>query len=256
MEPHIDTRTTSRVILTRQVQIGPIMGQTPKGTGAKHNHPSTHHTTMHFMREAIANTFRSTTMLIRSHTARIIPPTDIKGLAQAHQNRIILLLIDLRTAISVATATKKTPTVHVMTIQISAIGHKKAIEDAITRNRDDKKVTPTVLIRIVQTLQTTRTMEWRTTGINARVPLINVRPLIAIIALRDTNAHVSMNRAIHPIPPHLADSKKTETTSNPNNSRVTMNSLITSPRTHRGTTGGRKNAHRTLHRKGWEDCQR
>jgi hypothetical protein len=232
------------------------MGQTPKGTGAIHNHPSTHHIIVHFMKEVITSAFLSTMMLIHSHNARITPPTDIKGLARALQNRIVLPLISHRTAISVAMATPKTPTVPVMTIQTLAIGHKKATEDAITRNRDDKQATPTVLIRIVQTLQTTRTMEWRTAGINAHVPLINVRPLTAITALRDTNAHISTNRAIHPIPPHLADSEKTETNSNPNNSRVTMNSLITSLHTHLRTTGGRKSALRMLHRNGWADCQR
>jgi hypothetical protein len=146
-------------------------------------------------------------------------------------------------------ATKKTPTVHVTTIPTSAIGHKKAIEDAVTRKRDDKKAAPTVLIHIVQT---THTMKRRTAGINARAPLINVKPLTVIIALRDANAHISMNRVTHPIPLHLVDSEKTGTTDNPNNSRVTMNSSITSLHTHQGTTGGRKSAHRN----GREACQR
>src|SRR5579859_6899318 len=224
MEPHIDTRTTNRVTLTRQVQIRPSMGQAPKGTGATHNRPSTHHTTMHLMREVTANALRSTT----SHTARIIPPTDIKGLAHTIQTRIALSLISLHVAISVAMATKKTPTALVTTtIQTSAIGHKREIADAITRNRDDKKATATILLRIGLARQTARTMGWRTAEINAHVPLINVRPHIAIIALRDANGHISMNRAIGPIRTHLTDSEKTETTSNPNNSRVTMNSLIT-----------------------------
>jgi hypothetical protein len=106
------------------------------------------------MREAITNTLRGITMLIHSHTARIIPPTDIKGLAHALLNQIILLLISLHTAISVATATKQTPTVHITDIQTSAIRHKKPIEDAITRHQDTKKATATELLRIVQTLQT------------------------------------------------------------------------------------------------------
>jgi hypothetical protein len=106
------------------------------------------------MREAIANALRGTTMLIHSHTARIIPPTDIKSLAHALQNRITLLLISLHIAISVATATKQTPTVHITDIQTSAIRHKKPIEDAITRNQDHKKATAMELLRIVHTLQT------------------------------------------------------------------------------------------------------
>jgi hypothetical protein len=155
MVPHIGTRTTSHAILMRQAQLRRIMGQTPKGTGAKHNHPSTHHMTMRLMREAIANTLRGTMMLIHSHTARIIPPMDIKGLAHARQNRIILLLISLYTAISVATAMKQTPTVHVTDTQTSAIHHKKPIEDAITKNQDNKQATATALLRIAQTLPTT-----------------------------------------------------------------------------------------------------
>jgi len=111
------------------------------------------------MREAIANALHSTTMQAHSHTARIIPLTDIKGLAHAHQNRIILLLISLPTAISVAMATKKTPTMPVTGTQTSAIGRKKEIEDTIIRNRDDKKTTTMVLIRTVRTLHATRTME-------------------------------------------------------------------------------------------------
>ena len=126
MEPHIGTRTTNRVILTRQAQLRRIMGQTPKEMDVKHNHPGTHHTTMRLlMREVIANALLGTTMLIHSHTARIIPPTDIKGLAHAQQNPIILLLISLLTAISVAMTTKRTPTVHVTDIQTSAIRHQK-----------------------------------------------------------------------------------------------------------------------------------
>jgi len=130
------------------------MGQTPKGTGAKHNHLSTHHMTTRFMRGVIADALRSTMMLIHSHAARIIPPTDIKGLAQAPQNRTIHLLISLHIAISVDMATKETPTVRVTSIQTSAIGHKKGIEDAITRNQASKKATAMVLIRIAQTPQT------------------------------------------------------------------------------------------------------
>src|SRR5436305_7466071 len=128
MGPHIGTQTTSHVTLMRQAPIRRIMGQTPKGTGAKHNHPSTHHTTTRFMREARANAPRSTKTLIHSHAARTIPPTDIKGLAHALHNRIIPLLIDLHTAISVAMATKRTPTVHVTDIQTSTRGHTKPIE--------------------------------------------------------------------------------------------------------------------------------
>jgi hypothetical protein len=158
MEPHIDMRTTSRVTLTRQAQIRPSMGQAPKGTGAKHNHPSTHHTTMHSRREVITNALRSTTMHTRSLAVRTIPPTAIKGLARALPNRTILLLIGLHTAISVAMATKKTPTVHATTIPTSATGHKMEIEDAIIRNRGDKKAIATMLIRTVLTLQTVCTM--------------------------------------------------------------------------------------------------
>jgi hypothetical protein len=99
------------------------------------------------MREAIANALRGTTRPITSHTARIIPLTDIRGLAHALHKQIILLLISLHTAISVATAMKKTPTVHAMAIPTSAIRHKKPIEDAIIRNRDSEKATATELIR-------------------------------------------------------------------------------------------------------------
>jgi hypothetical protein len=106
------------------------------------------------MREVIANALRGTMMPIHSHTARIIPPTDIKGLAHALQNRIILLLISLLTAISVAMTTKSTPTVHATDIQTSAIRHKKPIEDAITRNRASKKAIVTVPMHIVPTRQT------------------------------------------------------------------------------------------------------
>jgi hypothetical protein len=106
------------------------------------------------MREAIANVLRSTTMLIHSHIARIIPPKDIKGLVHALHSRIIHLLISLHIVVSVAMATKKTPTVRVTDTQTSARGHKKAIEDVITRNQARKKAVATELIRIVRTPQT------------------------------------------------------------------------------------------------------
>jgi hypothetical protein len=106
------------------------------------------------MREAKANALRSTKTLIRNHTARIIPPTDIKGLAHALHNQIILLLIDLHTEISAAMAMKRTPTVHVTAIQTSATRHKKPIEDTITRNLASMKTIATELIHIVRILQT------------------------------------------------------------------------------------------------------
>jgi hypothetical protein len=105
------------------------------------------------MREARANALRDTKTLKHRHTARIIPPMDIKGLTRAQHNRISPLLIDLHTAISVAMATKRTPIVHVMDTQTSATHHKKPIEDAITKNGASKRATATVLIRIVRTLQ-------------------------------------------------------------------------------------------------------
>src|SRR5215467_7351156 len=73
MVPHIGTQTTNRVTLMRQAQPGRIMGQTPKETGAKQDHPSNHHRTTCLMREATANTLRGTATLIHNHTARIIP---------------------------------------------------------------------------------------------------------------------------------------------------------------------------------------
>ena len=247
-------RTTSHVTLMRQEQGRPITGQTPKGTGTKHNHLSIHHTIMHFMREAIANALRDTRMPIHSHVARIIPQTDIKGLAHALPNQIMPLLISLHTAISVAMAMKKTPTGHITDIQTSAIDHKMEIEDAIIRNRD-KKTVVMELIRIARTRQTVWTMGQRTTGINVHIPITNVRSPITIIASRDASGHILMNRAIHPIRPRLADKEKIEVNSNPNNSRVTTNSLVAPLRATPETAGGRKSTSHKLKPKGWKNRQ-
>jgi hypothetical protein len=209
------------------------------------------------MREAITTALRSIMIMMHmpGHIARIIPPTDIKGLAL--QNRIILLLIGLHTAISVAImATRKTPTVHVTAIQTSAIGHKKKIEDVITSNRDDKETTVTTLMSIVRTRQTARTMEQRIIGIDAHNPLINARPLITTIALGDTNRHISMKGAIHPIRLHLTDREEAEITGNTNNSRGTMSSSIMPHHVNREMTEDRKSNPRKLNQNGWKHHQR
>jgi hypothetical protein len=204
------------------------------------------------IREVTANALRGTTMLIQSHTARIILPMNIKGLAHALQNRTILLLISSLTVISVAMTTKSTPTVHATDTQTSVTCHKKQIENAITGSLIDKKVTVTALTHTVPTQQTAL-LTRRSTGINAYVHTTNVRRLIAIIALRGSNGPIPMDHVTHHIRSPLPESEKTAATCDLNNLRGTMNSSIMPQHANRGTAEGRKDTYHKPNRKGWRN---